>query len=95
MLFNIFLLLHTTQLAELPKETPSLLKDLTPQLVHLEHVCDISHIRERIIEIAFYLPIPFTSAYGISFLRLLLPMYVKALAGPDTLQRSGMNVYVE
>lgn len=89
MLFSIFLMVYNTQLTELPKDIPSLLKDLAPQLVHLEHVCDDSHIRERIIEIAFHIPIPVTSTYIMNLLRYLLPLYVKALSGPDTLQRSG------
>lgn len=89
MLFHFFLLMQNSNLTELPNEISFVLMDLSTQLVHFEHVCGNSHVRERIIEIAFLLPIPFTPIYGASFLGQLLPLYVKALEGPDTLQRRG------
>lgn len=89
MLFHFFLLMQNGNLTELPNEISYMLMDLSTQLIHFEHVCGNSHVRERIIEIAFLLPIPFTSIYGASFLSSLIPLYMKALTGPDTLQRRG------
>ena len=70
MLFHFFLLMQNSNLTELPNEISFVLMDLSTQLVHFEHVCGNSHVRERIIEIAFLLPIPFTPIYGASFLRI-------------------------
>ena len=89
MLFHYFLLMQNSNLTELPNEISYVLMDLPTQLSHFEHVCGNSHVRERIIEIAFLLPSPFTSIYGTPFLGQLVPLYVKALTGPDTLQRRG------
>ena len=89
MLFHFFLLMQNSNLTELPSGISYVLMDLPTQLIHFEHVCGNSHVRERIIEIAFLLPIPFSSIYGTSFLGPLIPLYMKALAGPDTLQRRG------
>ena len=88
MIFNIIMVTQSPNLREMPKEAADKLRDIVSQLLHLEQVCDNSHIRERIVEIAFHLPIPYALTYGVHLLSLT-PLYVKALSGPDTLQRSG------
>ena len=89
MIFYIFTFTRSINIIELSKVTATIFKEVVPQLLHLEQVCDNSHVRERIIEIAFHLPIPFTVNYA-GVLQQLIPLCVKALSGPDSLQRSGM-----
>ena len=90
MIFYIFTFTRSINLLELSKVTGTILKEFVPQLLHLEQVCDNSHVRERIIEISFHLPIPVTANYAV-ILQQLIPLYVKALSGPDSLQRSGRS----
>ena len=88
MIFYIFTFTRSINLLEMSKVKGTILKEFVPQLLHLEQVCDNSHVRERIIEIAFHLPIPIIANYA-AIQQQLIPLYVKALSGPDSLQRSG------
>lgn len=87
LLFCFFSVFQHNKLTEIPKEIPLILKDLIPQLIHLERVCGNSHLRECILEIVLHLPLPMTGTLFNYFIPILMPLYLKGLSGPETLQR--------
>ena len=89
LLYNCFSILQHTKLTELPKDLPVLYNELIPQLLHLAHICADSQVRERIHEIVFHLPIASGSSMY-RFVSFLMPFYIHALTGPDTLLISGL-----
>ena len=88
LLFCCFNLIHQAKLEELPNDLAALYPNLIPQLLQLEHTCPDSQTRERIHEIVFHLPIGSGSSL-LQLLPLLMPFYIRALTGPDTLVKSG------
>ena len=87
LLFCFFNVFQHNQLTDIPKEIPLILKDLIPQLLHLERVCGNSHLRECILEIVLHLPLPMTQNLSVSHSPVLMPFYLTGLFGPETLQR--------
>lgn len=87
LLFCFFSVFQNNKLTEIPKEIPLVLKDLIPQLIHMERVCGNSHLRECILEIVLHLPLPMTGSLFNYFIPILMPLYLKGLSGPETLQR--------
>lgn len=88
LLFCCFNSIRQAKLTELPNDLAALYPDLIPQLLQLEHTCPDSQIRERIHEIVFHLPIGSGNSL-LQLLNLLMPFYIRALTGPDTLVKSG------
>ena len=64
-----------------------LIKPLILQLSHFIVNCNNPHISERLFEIAYR--VPYSMQQMRAFLPHLLSFYVKGLAGPETLQKSG------
>lgn len=87
LLFCFFSVFQNNKLTEIPKEIPLVLKDLIPQLIHMERICGNSHLRECILEIVLHLPLPMTGSLFNYFIPILMPLYLKGLSGPETLQR--------
>lgn len=87
LLFCFFSVFQHNKLTEIPKDIPLILKDLIPQLIHMERVCGNSHLRECILEIVLHLPLPMTGTLFNYFIPILMPLYLKGLSGPETLQR--------
>ena len=90
-LHQLFTLLHKKQLKELPSEFARIICDIIPQFIHMEEVCGDSHMRERILEIIFHLPLPIDHSEFVTFVKELLPFYIRGLYGPTSLQKSGVD----
>lgn len=87
-LYGCLSIFQHSQLLELSSELNTIIKYLIPQLAHILQVNYSPLIRERILEIGYRIPsqkqhIPWFYNYMFSF-------YVKGLAGPDSVQKSGM-----
>ena len=72
---------------ELSVELNTLLRPLIYQMTHIIQVATDPHTKERVFEITYRVPLNTQQIHTIK--TTLINFYVKGLAGPDTLQRSG------
>lgn len=80
---------HNT-LPDLMNELNSVIRHLVYQLAHIVQVTSDPHVKERVFEIAFRI---FPHPQIAVLMNAILSFCVKALSGPDSLQRSGTCVF--
>lgn len=87
LLFGCFNIFQHNKLDLISQELALIVKPLVLQLSHFIQNCNNPHISERLFEIAYRVP------FSLQQMRMCMPQllsfYVKGLAGPETLQKSG------
>ena len=91
-LFGCFSIFQQSSLSDLSKELDSILKYIIPELLRILKINYSPLIRERIIEIANR--IPYKKDNNLWLYSCLLSFYLKALVGPDTLQKTGILFFI-
>ena len=87
LLFGCFNIFQHNKLDLISQELALIVKPLVLQFSHFIQNCNNPHISERLFEIAYR--VPFSLHQMRMCMSQLLSFYVKGLAGPETLQKSG------